>query len=168
MLRRRGDRAFENITQGAGRQFTGACTAGVSRQLLAGAFLCISAPRTRGHRFRPAATSFAYSISHPVTPLPAAVIASTINTDGRDSDNTDDFDTPHDTRVDIRVGPPRALSRNGMCNAIVSVARANDLPIPFFANLIWQESSFNVRSRSAAPARWASPSSCRRPRMSRG
>jgi hypothetical protein len=153
VFRRRGDRAFEHITQGAGRQFTGACTARVNRQLIAGAFLCIAAPAQSWASVPlPTATSFAYSISHPVTPLPAAVIARTINTDGRDSDNTDDFDTPHDTRVDIRVGAPRPLSRNGMCSAIVSVARANELPIPFFANLIWQESSFNVRTISRAGA----------------
>ena len=99
-----------------------------------------------------AATSFAYSASHPVTPLPSSVIARTINTDGRDSDVADAFDEPHDTRVDVRIGPPRVLSRSSMCSAIVSVARANDLPIPFFANLIWQESSFNVRTISSAGA----------------
>ena len=42
------------------------------------------------------------------------------------------------------------MSRSGLCSAIVSVAQANDLPIPFFANLIWQESSF--RSRTISPA----------------
>ena len=99
-----------------------------------------------------AATSFAYSASHPVSPLPASVIARTINTDGRDSDEADAFDEPHDTRVDVRIGAPRAMSRSGMCNAVVSVARANDLPVPFFANLIWQESSFNVRTISSAGA----------------
>src|SRR4051812_34909491 len=76
----------------------------------------------------PAAASFAYSASHPVTPLPASVIERIVNTDGRDSDDADDFDTPHETRVDVRIGAPRALSRIGMCNAVVSVARANNLP----------------------------------------
>jgi hypothetical protein len=42
------------------------------------------------------------------------------------------------------------LSRGGLCSAIVAVAQANDLPIPFFANLIWQESSF--RSPTISPA----------------
>ena len=100
----------------------------------------------------PAATSFAYSVSHPVTPLPASVIERIVNTDGHDSDDADAFDAPHDTRVDVRIGAPRALSRSGMCNAVVSVARANDLPIPFFANLIWQESNFDVKSISRAGA----------------
>jgi hypothetical protein len=48
--------------------------------------------------------------------------------------------------------PARPLSRDGVCTAIVSVARANDLPVPFFANLIWQESNFNARSVSHAGA----------------
>jgi hypothetical protein len=100
----------------------------------------------------PAATSFAYSISHPVRPLSDAVIAKTVNTDGHDSDDADAFDTPHDTRVDVRIGASRPMSRSGMCNAVVAVARANGLPIPFFANLIWQESNFDVKSISRAGA----------------
>ena len=39
-----------------------------------------------------------------------------------------------------------------MCSAVASVARANDLPIPFFANLIWQESGFDPRIISPAGA----------------
>jgi hypothetical protein len=155
VFRRRGDWAFEHITQGAGRRFKGACAARVKGQLIAGAFLCSIASAQSWASVNgplPAATSFAYSVSHPVTPLPAWVIARIVNTDGHDSDETDAFDAPHDTRVDIRIGAPRALSRDSMCNAIVSVARANDLPIPFFANLIWQESSFNVRTISRAGA----------------
>lgn len=118
------------------------------------AFLCISASElwAAANAPLPAATSFAYSVSHPVTPLPASVIERTINTDGRDSDEADAFDVPHDQRVDVRIGPPRGLSRSSMCNAVVSVARANDLPIPFFANLIWQESNFDVKSISRAGA----------------
>jgi hypothetical protein len=100
----------------------------------------------------PSATSFAYSASHPVMPLPASVIERTVNTDGHDSDDADAFDAPHETRVDVRIGAPRALSRTAMCDAVVSVARANDLPIPFFANLIWQESNFDIKSISRAGA----------------
>ena len=117
-----------------------------------GIFSASEALGLRPTRRFPAATSFAYSVSHPVTPLPASVIERIVNTDGRDSDDTDAFDAPHDTRVDVRIGAPRALSRSGMCNAVVSVARANDLPIPFFANLIWQESNFDVKSISRAGA----------------
>jgi hypothetical protein len=44
------------------------------------------------------------------------------------------------------------MSRDGLCGAVAAVARANDLPIPFFANLIWQESSFNFKTVSRAGA----------------
>ena len=159
VLLRRGARAFaKHITQGAGRLFTGACAARVNigKGLLSvGAFVCIAAPTdlwASAVAPLPANTSFAYSVSHPVTPLPASVIERIVNTDGHDSDEADAFDAPHDQRVDARIGAPRILSRNGMCNAIVSVARANDLPIPFFANLIWQESNFDVKSISRAGA----------------
>ena len=80
------------------------------------------------------------------------MIERVINTDGRDSDDADAFDTPHETRVDVHIGAPRTLSRGVMCKAIVAAARANDLPIPFFANLIWQESNFDVKSISRAGA----------------
>jgi hypothetical protein len=125
------------------------------RQLVVCAFMSLTAPVdlwASADAPLPAAISFAYSASHPVTPLPASVIERVVNTDGHDSDDTDAFDAPHDTPVDVRIGAPRALSRNGMCNAVVSVARANDLPLPFFANLIWQESNFDVRSISRAGA----------------
>ena len=100
----------------------------------------------------PAATSFAYSVSHPVAPLPASVIERMANTDGQDSNETDAFDAPHDTPIDVRIGGQRAMSRASMCNAVASVARANDLPVPFFANLIWQESSFDAKTVSPAGA----------------
>ena len=32
------------------------------------------------------------------------------------------------------------ISLGELCNALLTSARANDLPVPFFANLIWQES----------------------------
>ncbi len=35
---------------------------------------------------------------------------------------------------------PSEVSLNDLCNALFSSALDNDLPIPFFANLIWQES----------------------------
>jgi soluble lytic murein transglycosylase-like protein len=50
------------------------------------------------------------------------------------------------------VGAMQRLSRGGLCSAIAAVAKANDLPITFFANLIWQESSFRPRTISPAGA----------------
>ena len=36
-----------------------------------------------------------------------------------------------------------ALSKHEICTNLVSVARANELPVGFFANLIWRESGFD-------------------------
>ena len=58
--------------------------------------------------------------------------------------------TTRHSRSDAGAGALPRLSRGGLCSAIAAVARANDLPVTFFANLIWQESSF--RSRTISPA----------------
>jgi hypothetical protein len=103
----------------------------------------------------PANTSFAYSISHAVTPLPDAVLEQIADQEGSPfdfSDGSDGLDITQDDPVDVRVGPPRTLSQSGLCSAVVSVARANNLPIPFFANLIWQESNFDTDTISRAGA----------------
>jgi hypothetical protein len=98
------------------------------------------------------AGSFAYSRNHPATPLPAVSLAAMASTEGWSADDRDTFDEPHDTLKDVALGRLRMLSRGGLCSAIAAVARANDLPIPFFANLIWQESSFEPRTVSTAGA----------------
>jgi soluble lytic murein transglycosylase-like protein len=46
----------------------------------------------------------------------------------------------------------RAISSDQLCDAVLSSAQANDLPLAFFSNLIWQESRFDVRSVSHAGA----------------
>jgi hypothetical protein len=38
--------------------------------------------------------------------------------------------------------PPRQYSRRELCSAAATFAEANNIPVPFFANLIWQESGF--------------------------
>ena len=94
------------------------------------------------------AASVLYLKNHPATPLPALAFAAMASPDA-----ADDFTSagaPSEMPIDADAGRLRALSRSGVCSAIVSVARANDLPIPFFANLIWQESSF--RSKTISPA----------------
>ena len=99
-------------------------------------------------------TGFAYPISHSFAPLPDVVIDRIANPDIA-SWETIDFDgwvTIALKPVDIRIGPPRTMSRDSVCGAIVSVARTYDLPVPFFANLIWQESSFNAKTISRAGA----------------
>ncbi len=55
-----------------------------------------------------------------------------------------------------RAAPERAaapeLSLEELCDALASSAKAHDLPLAFFANLIWQESRFNPRAVSSAGA----------------
>jgi hypothetical protein len=48
--------------------------------------------------------------------------------------------------------PGRVFSRAELCSAAASVAAANNLPVPFFANLIQQESGFKPRAVSPAGA----------------
>jgi hypothetical protein len=95
----------------------------------------------------PRDTSFAYVASHPVAPLPDAVVARVVSSEAPGL-RQDESNKPV---LDIPPSAPR-LSRAGVCNAVVSVARANGLPVPFFANLIWQESGFNSRVVSPAGA----------------
>jgi hypothetical protein len=47
---------------------------------------------------------------------------------------------------------PRAFSKGELCSAAASVAEANNLPVPFFANLIQQESGFKPNVVSSAGA----------------
>jgi transglycosylase-like protein with SLT domain len=70
---------------------------------------------------------------HPVpveTLKPADAVASADSNSGilgsSDTDNTD--------------GHQSDLSLSDLCNALYTSAQDNDLPVPFFANLIWQES----------------------------
>ena len=156
-----GDQARERGQQGAGRHLTGACTARVKigkRLTIACAFLCSTAPvelLASTDSPSPAKTSFAYSLSHPVKPLPDSVIQKITEPTG-DALSADDFDftdpAPKTKPVDVRVGPPRHPSRDLVCSAAASVAQANNLPVPFFANLIWAESSFDIRTISRAGA----------------
>jgi soluble lytic murein transglycosylase-like protein len=46
--------------------------------------------------------------------------------------------------------PPTSLVE--LCDTLISSARANDLPVVFFTNLIWQESRFNPSAVSRAGA----------------
>jgi hypothetical protein len=155
------DKARERGQQGAGRQLTGACEARVKigqRLSIACAFLCSTASAellASTDSPSPAKTSFAYSLSHPVKPLPDSVIKKITEPSG-DALSADDFDlfepAPKSKPVDVRVGPPRHPSRDLVCSAAASVAQANNLPVPFFSNLIWAESSFDIRTISRAGA----------------
>jgi hypothetical protein len=145
--------------QGAGSRFTGACMARVKfgKLLLLGFTLLVSASvelRASTDTPLPADMSFAYPISHAVTPLPNAVIETIADPEGEALavEEIDDYDLPPEQPVQIGGSSPRALSRGSMCTAVAAVARANKLPIPFFANLIWQESNFDTKTISRAGA----------------
>ncbi len=122
-----------------------------SRSLVVSAFFCAAAPTQllASADLLPNATSFAYAASHPVAPLPDAVIARVAYTDGSE---LRDEPEPEDLAPKLPAEPARPISRSGLCSAMVSVARANGLPTPFFANLIWQESGFNAKVVSPAGA----------------
>jgi soluble lytic murein transglycosylase-like protein len=103
-----------------------------------------------GMQTRPISTkaAFAYTRNHPATPLSDASFAALANLDGQ----RELAFAPVVEEEDLTAGRLQMLSRDGLCSAIVAVARANDLPIPFFANLIWQESSFRSKTVSSAGA----------------
>jgi hypothetical protein len=86
-----------------------------------------------------------------VTPLPAAVIGQFADHDIWNEDEARAY-ALDPAPVETRTEPSFTLTRSGVCSAVASVARANDLPVPFFANLIWQESSFDTQSVSRAGA----------------
>jgi hypothetical protein len=46
----------------------------------------------------------------------------------------------------------RVPTQPALCRTVADVANANNLPVPFFANLIWAESSFNAKVISRAGA----------------
>jgi hypothetical protein len=96
-------------------------------------------------------TAFAYRISHPASPLPSSVLDRIAN--GEPWESARDGATPAKALV-LPVAEPThpRLTRTAMCSAVASAARANNLPVPFFANLIWQESGFNPRSVSPVGA----------------
>jgi hypothetical protein len=122
-----------------------------NRSLIVGAFVCAVAPTQllASADVLPDATSSAYVASHPVTPLPDTLIAPAADADGSE---LHDDSAPKVLTPKPRAEPARPMSRTDLCSTMVSVARANGLPAPFFANLIWQESAFDSRSVSRAGA----------------
>jgi hypothetical protein len=49
-----------------------------------------------------------------------------------------------DTQADTLTAPPQPTSLDNLCNTLFTSAQNNDLPVPFFANLLWQESRLRV------------------------
>ncbi len=69
---------------------------------------------------------------------PHAISVETLRPPGPGADA--DFDASANADADSASGHAGDLSINELCNALYTSAQNNDLPVPFFANLIWQES----------------------------
>jgi hypothetical protein len=95
----------------------------------------------------PTATKFAYRATHSALPLPANLLVQSTPSDH----GLKRFDSSA-WKVELNKVRPHEFSRSALCSLTAAVARANNLPIPFFANLIWQESSFNIKVVSRAGA----------------
>jgi hypothetical protein len=54
--------------------------------------------------------------------------------------------------TDVDTETPSATSMGDLCNVVMTSAQDNDLPVPFFANLLWQESGLrnDIVSRKGA------------------
>jgi Transglycosylase SLT domain len=60
--------------------------------------------------------------------------------------------SPAQATTDANADANVVDSIDGLCNALMTSAQDNDLPVPFFANLIWQESRLQRDSVSRAGA----------------
>jgi len=92
--------------------------------------------------------AFAYRINHPFTMLSEAVLGRLADHDNETALAVLDGEST----LPLGLRAPRLQSRSGVCGAVQSVAQANGLPVPFFANLIWQESRFDSKIVSRAGA----------------
>jgi hypothetical protein len=100
----------------------------------------------------PDETSFAYRSRHHVFPLSANVMKRIVGRGERWNTDQDNVPPPKGFVLPLAQPTSPRLTWRAMCDAVSSAARANRLPVPFFTNLIWQESSFNPHSISYAGA----------------
>ena len=87
--------------------------------------------------FAAAAVSFAYKAHHDATPEADAAIALALQAPAIPV-----VSQAVEEVAAAPLAPPRHYSRTELCSAAATFAEANNLPVPFFANLIWQESGF--------------------------
>src|SRR4029077_2790522 len=128
--RRRRNSIFERMKQGAGRRIIGACTARVAlhRRLV---FACVCLFLATPAELNPSTdaslslVSFAYTISHPVRALPAALIERVahpgVREYGPEFGDADTLDAPFERPAAIGIGLRHPLTRSNFCNAIVAV-----------------------------------------------
>jgi hypothetical protein len=58
--------------------------------------------------------------------------------------NSDPDSAGGDTQANTPTAPPQPTALDDLCNTLFTSAQDNDLPVPFFANLLWQESRLRV------------------------
>lgn len=129
------------------------------RLLLACTTLCVLAPTDlladTVFPPEPSVVSFAYAGKHPVLPMEGVTLAEMKLPDaGLEPPNWDDDGAAmQEPAVAYKVkGVPREFSRTELCSRAASAAEENDLPVPFFTNLIQQESGFKPQVVSRAGA----------------
>src|SRR5437588_360350 len=69
----------------------------------------------------------------------ASAVANTLAVTAPDSDGQPKAESYHQRSEPTRDAPTSLVE---LCDTLISSARANDLPVVFFTNLIWQESRF--------------------------
>jgi soluble lytic murein transglycosylase-like protein len=94
----------------------------------------------------PVDVAFAYKIHHAAAELPAGAV------DALRPAADDEPSLIDEAPVAPTPKPKRTFSRRMLCDTAASVAEANNLPVPFFANLIQQESGFQPHVVSSAGA----------------
>ena len=97
----------------------------------------------------PKATSFAYRASHATAGLPAPDI---ITAQRPAEVSPSELAAMKPAAAAPPQAIPRTFSKSELCSTAASVAEANNLPAPFFANLIQQESGFKPNVVSPAGA----------------
>ncbi len=73
-----------------------------------------------------------------VLAIPAAEPSEQAHDQGEDAVEPPEFPAP--AGADVVSDEAASESLDALCNALLTSAENNDLPVPFFANLIWQES----------------------------
>jgi hypothetical protein len=106
--------------------------------LAAAAVLCAISPNGSwaSDALSPAVVSFAYTARHDATPEADAITTVAMKPEVPPVPQALEEVPP------APPTPPREYSRGELCSAAATFAEANNLPVPFFANLIWQESGF--------------------------
>jgi hypothetical protein len=86
------------------------------------------------------------SATHRADRLDAAILPA--STPAQEMPHLDAIELPL-APINPDIGPEQSASLDELCNALFTSAQDNGLPVPFFANLIWQES--RLRDDAVSP-----------------